>query len=863
MRLFRHVQIIGSCILCIGIPIFAKAYSLLDNCPAAPDQQYFAEKLGWIQTGENRCGGYYLEPPFQYTKTLLDNNLIQITSNQLLFAKRGTSVGEGKVTITRFGQQIIANRAYLYRDPTTGKLNAIELIDNVTLREPNSLLVAQNGRYNLQTKAKLLQNILYRTAIYSDTYYHAPVLNIQELQKPHKVYQLSAWGQAQQFSQDIPKIYEFDKVSYTTCPPSICVWKMEASHLTLNKETGRGTAKNARVLVRGVPVFYSPYLNFPIDRRRQTGFLSPSMGQSVQLGFVLNAPYYINLAPNYDTTITPSYYSKRGVQISNLFRYLTKTSLGETQFAVLPHDREFIDFKQRSIGTYQSSLDPVTQAKLNRLENASNTRKSFTWQDHTRFDEHWSTEADFNYVSDDYYFRDLNSNVNQITQNQLLQQLQVNYKGVNWNFIGRVQGYQTLHPVDEQAVYRNQYTRLPQLVFNANYPDNPYGLEYFVMNDVSHFDIRKNPGDDRLLPIGSRFYIQPGVARPFNWNFLTLLPRLQFSATKYNLGNVPSGDPSNPARALPIFDFNAQLYFDRNLIFCNKLLRQTLEPQFYYVYIPYRNQTDIPVFDTTLNTLNYDQMFVYNRFSGLDRIGDTNQITTGVKSRFIDQESGLEKIRVGLAEIFYFKKRQVTLCNIGDPYCTPDMLPNNENDRINKSPLTGFLTYNLTPNWSATANTIWNPLINKLDNQSISVQYLPEINKILNLGYNFVRKGDYLPGDPPNSGSSNLSSTDVSYVWPLSRDWSGVGRWTQNWNHHHFQNILFGLQYDSCCWAVRFVAGRVFTHLSPNNTFQYSSQYSLQFALKGLGSVPVYGGDPSQLLSTNIAGYKNNFGRDF
>lgn len=846
----------------ITLPTFGQ--TSLDMCLFGIHESPISKQLGWIQTGENRCGGYYLEPPFLYPNNILNTNSIQITSNQLLFAKHGTSIGEGRVTITRYGQQMIANRAYLYRDPNTGKLSSIELIDNVTLREPNSLLVAKKGSYNLQTKAKLLQDILYRTAIYSDTPYHPPTPNLKELEQPHKVYQLSAWGEAKQFSQLKPKIFEFDNVSYTTCPPTTCVWKLEASHLELNKETGRGCAKNARVTIRNVPVFYSPYLDFPIDKRRQSGFLSPSVGQSNELGFFINAPYYFNLAPNYDDTLTPSYFAKRGVEISNLFRYLTRTSLGNTRFSVLPHDKEFENFKQREIGLFQNSIDPATQAKLNRLESSSNIRKSFSWQNTTRFNPHWTTDIDFNYVGDDYYLRDLTTNISELTQNQLLQLFQVNYKGEYWNLIGRIQGYQTLHPVDEKVRYANQYIRLPQVQLIGDYPNCADGFDYFVMNDLSHFDIRKNPGEEKMLPIGTRLHMQPGIGRPMNWPFLTLLPRLQFAATKYTLGNITDHFPSTPDRTLPIFDFNATFYLDRNMNFLNKHLRQTLEPVLYYVYIPYRPQQDIPIFDTTLNTLNYDQMFVYNRFSGLDRIGDTNQISVGATSRFIDQETGAEKIRAGLAQIFYFKKRKVTLCNNAiDPFCTADTLPNNENDRVSKSPLAGVLTYTLNPNWSATGNFIWNPSINKLENQSISIQYLPDIQKVLNLGYNFVRNGDRLPGEKKDSAASNLSSTDISFAWPFSRDWSGIGRWTENWNHHHFQNVLFGLQYDSCCWAVRFVASKVFTHLNQNNTPEYDSQFSLQFALKGLGTVPVHGGDPGQLLTTNIAGYKNTFGRDF
>lgn len=823
------------------------------------------KQLGWIETGQNRCGGYYLESPFAYPEDLKKNKLI-ITSNQFLFAQKGTSYGQGKVTITRYGQQVIANKAYIYRDPQTGEIHSIELLDNVTLREPNSLIIANAGSYNLKTKAQSLHDILYRTAIYNNFKNRPALPDYEELQKPRKVFQLSAWGEAKSFQQDKPKIYEFCQASYSTCPPTHRVWQVKASHIELNQETGRGYATHARLLFKGIPVFYSPYLNFPIDSRRKTGFLWPTIGHKNDYGAYFSAPFYWNMAPNYDMTITPSLMTKRGVQLTDLFRYLSPTTRGSINAEVLPNDRAFAEFQKQEQQRFGSSTNPVTQSELRRLENASKTRKSLNWQNQTQFNEHWSTNVDYNWVSDDYYLREFSGNLNQITQNQLLQEGDLNYKNQNWYFTGRLQAYQTMHPVDDTSEFLNQYSRFPQLILNGDYPDNPGGFEYFIANETTHFDIRPNPGTDLKYPIGNRLYTQPGISRPVYGSFYTITPRLQFSMTQYEIGNVTNNTSKSPSRTLPIFDLNTQLYFDRQISFLHKGYQQTLEPQIYYVYIPFRNQNQIPIFDTTVNTLTYDQLFLYNRFSGIDRINDANQVTAGLTTRFIDQQSGIEKVRAALGQIFYFRKRSVTLCSENDPLCPPNNqdVPSNPNNKYNKSPVAGLLNYAINTDWSLNANTIFNPITNKVDNQSVALHYQPENTlKIINLGYNFVRNGDVLRGDSPNSNASNLSSTDLSLSWPILSDWSATGRWTQNWNHHHFQNLLYGLQYDSCCWAIRFVTGRTFTHISPNNTFLYNTQFFIQFALKGLGTVPVTGGDPSQILSNSISGYQNNFGRDF
>lgn len=865
MRLKRPVQAMLNTLLSVGL----LASSTLACAEIKLSAEELANQLGWVASNGNRCNGYYLEPPIIYSSDLTRDDLLQVTSDQYFFSPSGTSRGEGTVTLTRFGQQVTANKAFFYRDILTNKLSAIELVDHVSLREPNTLVIAKRGRFDLMTQSKSLHDILYRTAIYSDRNFQPSSTDIEDTRHERKVMQLSAWGEAKQFHQEQANVYQYEQVSYTTCPPLTHIWKMQASRLVLNKETGRGTARHARLLFKGVPVFYAPYFNFPIDKRRQTGFLSPIIGTSSKSGSSLALPFYWNLAPNYDSTITPAFYTRRGFQLTDLTRYLTPKSSGAVQFSVLPNDLEFQDFRLAAIEKFQPSLISTTQGNLHRLENASDTRGAFSWQDKTIFNPHWSTNIDVNYASDDYYLKDMSNNLNAITQNQLLQQAEANYKGQNWNFIGRIQGYQTLHPVDEPVVFNNQYMRFPQLILSGNYPNMPAGLDYTIYNDLSHFDIRHDPGMALQQPIGNRLHVQPVVSRPWLLPYLTVTPRVQLAATQYGLANVAQDNLQRQSRVLPIFDINSKLFFTRQVKWFDQLAEQTLEPQLYYVYIPYRKQDNIPLFDTTQNTLTYDQLFNYNRFSGIDRIGDTHQVSMGLASRWIDSQSGLEKVRLGIGQIFYFKNRQVTLCNPNDALCLQNNLATTQGNHYNRSPIAGVLDYHFNSDWAATANTIWNTQMRQLDNQSFTLHYQPiGTQKIFNIGYDFVRNGDAITRNNNTSASTpdlqltNLSQTNISFGWPVARDWSAVGRWSQNWSHNkHFQNLLYGLQYDSCCWAVRFVTGRVFTGLSQNNTFQYDTKFFLQFALKGLDNIG--NADPSGLINSSISGYQSNFGRDF
>ncbi len=845
----------------------------------SPTESAIAKQLGWVESNENHCGGFYLEQPFLYPENMVQSSHILLTSNQGVFSFHGTSSSKGQVTITYNGKQITANEAYLHRDPKTGKFITVDLLKNVRLREPNNMVVAQHGHFDFRTRAVSLLDILYRTPIYSNITKKPPLPNAVEFKCTHKITQLSAWGEAKEFSQTRPKIYDFANVTYTTCPPEAPIWQVKAEKLNLNKITGRGTARNARLYVKNIPIFYSPYLNFPIDSRRQTGFLTPTFSGASREGFSVGFPFYWNLAPNYDTTLTPIYSAKRKFMITDLFRYLTPRSFGDVRTGLVPNDPEFRRFQKTQQANFENSPSPIVQANLNRLENASTTRYAFAWQNNFTPNEHWTTSIDYSRVSDDYYLRDFYTNLNEVTQNQLLQQAEANYRGENWTFSTRLQGYQTLHPVDKITTFQNQYIRLPQLRLEGDYPDQAFGLEYTIINDLTHFDIQHMPGENDKFPIGNRFYIQPGVNLPLNWTYFYFNPRLQFSFTHYELGHVMNQRQKDINRGLPIFDIHSGFYFDRNILFCNHGYRQTLEPQFYYTYVPFRGQNNIPLFDTALNTLTYDQLFTYNRFTSIDRIGDANQLSYGVTTRFIDNQSGIEKLRAGVGQILYFRNRVVTLCENGQcdnaPSCKNGSCNDNPQSPSNRepvSPLSGVLNYYLTPSWSLTSNSIWDPNYARFNNQTVGIQYRPDLKHIVNLNYSFVRLGntmiknintfDLKHSKQKDLNSDNLTQTDLSFIWPIVRDWSAFGRWTQNWGSNQLQNLIYGLQYDGCCWAMRFVAGRTFTNLSNNNnhTPKYDTEFLLQVALKGLGASP---SKADNLLTNSIPGYENNFGQDF
>ncbi len=815
-----------------------------------------AQQLGWTTHPGTICNGYYLEPPLAFPLGVDKESFIEITGDQGFISMQQKTTLEGQVTITRYGQQITANKAFLYRDPTTFKLTSAEMIGNVHLREPDTLVIGKQGHYYFDTKAKSLIDILYRTPV--GTPKHAEEKST--IDQTHKITGLNAWGTAAEFSQEKPNVYELKQASYTTCPPLTSPWQVKASHILLDKESGRGYATHARVYVKGVPVLYVPYINFPIDSRRKSGLLWPVIGVSNKFGPYALAPFYWNMAPNYDMTITPGLLTKRGIQFTDKFRYLTPINNGFINFSIIPKDRMFADY-QSAVADNPLNADPysgntadINAAETNRLLNASTTRGAFVWRDDSRFSEKWSSHVDFNYASDDYYLQDFGSSLNEITQNQLLQEADLYYKSRNIDFTGRMQSYQTMHPVQEAPV-ANQYRRWPQLLLNADYPDQAMGFEYFINNEITHFEILNNPGANILQPVGNRINVQPGISHPIYLPYFFMNPRAQIALTDYNLNQTSTTQtPSSIHRAVPILDVATGFSLYRDYKLFGYAFQQTLEPQAYYTYIPYRNQSSIPNFDTTVNTLTYDQLFNYNRFTGIDRIGDANQLSIGVTTRLIDNESGLEKARLGVGDIIYFANRRVTMCN--NPLVCTDNPDNPENQR-RLSPISAVFDYHLNLNWTLNSNAIINPTTKQLDNSTITFHFQPEERKIINFSYSFARNGNYFSGINTNTARNNLKLTDISVAWPVFRQFSAVGRLSQDWSTHHFQNMLYGVEYDSCCWAVRLVGGRAFTNLV-NNVPQYNSQIYFQVALKGLGNI---GGDPTSTLN-NINGYHSQFGQE-
>jgi len=794
--------------------------------------------LGWQDSTEteldkagNICRGNYHEPLLEgYSEELSKKDDTRISADEAELLTEGRSTLKGNVVVVQPEKEMMADTAYIYRDPKTHQITKIELFGHVYFKEPGRLVIGDKGYYLPQTESGDLENILYRLTL------PQPV----RLEGDQK---MQAWGRASSVKREGER-YFLNDASYTTCPPKDSSWMIKARKIKLDKITGRGTAKDGFLEVNNFPVFYFPYYNFPIDDRRKTGFLTPVLGYSDNSGAQVGVPFYWNIAPNYDLLLTPNYYSQRGVLLNSDFRYLTPISKGELELSGILHDKAFSDF---------------VNDNQDQLGNLSDDRYEIYFNHVTQFNQNWSVDAIYHEVSDDYYLQDFGSTIAETTENQLLRQLDLNYNSENWSSIGRLQHYQTLHPINQTAV-DDVYSRYPQWILNGHYDDLPDDFNFAINNEFDSFVW--TGADEETVPLGERYHTNPILTRPVfeDWGYIK--PTVQLQETYYGLSQNPNNLSESINVAVPQISLDNGVYFDRDTQILGKSWVQTLEPRLYYLYVPYVDQTEVPVFDSSYYTFTYDQLFRPDRFTGLDRVGDANQVSLALMSRFMDPETGSEVFHFGVGETYYFQDRKVQLMQLQDPNAVyaddPDTTPGYYSDTTAYSPIASQLAYYFNPVFSITGDGAWDPHTQAANNAAITLHYQPGTNKIINAGYSYLVNGDETGITDPGMENGNLDQISIAYAWPFSSSsrWSSFGSWSQNISHDYPMNYFLGVQYENCCWAVRLLGGKMYTNLDNNNDPVYSDSVYLQILLKGLGTVA--NGKPTA-MTRSIPGYQDIF----
>ncbi len=584
----------------------------------------------------------------------------------------------------------------------------------------------------------------------------------------------------------------YQNITYTTCRPGNTDWLINAEKLQLDHNEGLGTAHNAKLSVMDVPVLYLPRMTFPIDDRRRSGVLVPSIGHSSNNGVDITVPYYLNLAENYDLTLYPRVMSKRGFMLGAEFRYLTESSKGTLAGEVLPDDNEY--------------------------KKGNSTRGSVSFINHTQLSARWEADLRLNYASDDDYFEDLGSSLAITSKTHLERAGEIRYHGDYWDFLGRVQEYQTLD--DTIALTDRPYSRLPQLAVDLEMPDGFAGLTYHLNAEYVNFD-----RDNSVT--GHRVNMAPGISLPLQRSWGYIEPGLTALYTGYDLTDQLAGLDSSPDTLTGIFSLDSGLFLDRQSSYFGESATHTLEPRLFYLYVPYNSQNDQPVFDTTDLDFNFDNLFRENRYNGSDRIGDANQLTLALNSRFISDKTGRELLRASIGQIYYFRDSKVTL-------------PGGATHKDSTSALVAEVAAELGGNWRARAGLQYDPYDGydgSIDQALAQLSYRDSNKHIFNAAYR-LRDGV-------------ISQTDIAAIWPVTSNTSLIGRWNYSLRDDRTLEALAGVEYGRCCWRVRAVA-RSYTD-SDNN--ENNLAFFLQIELNGLGKL---GNDIDELLERGIYGYRED-----
>ena len=721
------------------------------------------EGLSW-----ETCGPLSIPRP---ATPVEDEPSTRIAADSAQFFQEGeVYVLSGGIELTRGRQRARADQARF--DKQNRRLTAE---GNVFFEQPNLRLTGDSAELDLERHQGWLRNVEYR------------------------LIQSNARGTADTAFVETPTLSHFENISYTTCRPEYNDWLLFAEHLTLDDETGKGTASNAELRLWDVPVLYTPYMSFPLDDRRQTGFLTPSFGNTRTTGVDVSVPYYINIAPDMDATVTPRVMSKRGLMLGAEFRYLREKHSGEIAGEILPDDRDNSD-------------------------DVSSTRGQGSLKHRRRLTPRWRTDIDAHWVSDDDYLEDFGDSLSVSSTRTVDQKATINYSGIDLDFQALVQHFNTID--NDIAAEDQAYNRFPSLLFSLNKPDQFFGTTYHLRSEYTYFDHDHKEH-------GHRISLRPGLSLPLRRPYGHLIPKVNLDYTAYNLESTQPDQSSTQSRTLPTASLDGELVFEREVDWFGHTATQTLEPRLFYLYTTKDDQDELPVFDSADLDLTFQNLFRENRFTGHDRIGDANQVTVALTSRTVESETGKEILSAGIGQIFYFRDRKV-------------QLPGVDEQKNSSSVIIGETAARLTASLSARAGLTWDPHASgskKRQKASAELHYRTPDKHILNLAYRFNR------GQDSDKENTRFEDLDGSVRWPFTPFLRFVGRWNYSLFLEKTVDAFGGFEYGPCCWTLRAIA----RHFIKDRNGGSNNIYMIQLELTGLGKV---GDKVEDFLERGIYGYE-------
>jgi LPS-assembly protein len=637
---------------------------------------------------------------------------------------------------------------------------------------------AKNGRFKLTGAVEFSGPAL---KVRGSSGEYSPALGAQFEGAQFELPQRNARGTARSMHVDADGTVTLEDVSFTTCPAIDEAWKLNSRNIVIDTRTRNGTGRGTSVELKGVPIIYLPWMTFPVGPQRKSGFFFPSIGGSSRNGAEVMLPYYWNIRPNVDFLAEPTYYGKRGVDFAGQLRYLTTRQHGTLDFNFLPSD----------------DVEGIDRTHVH-LEHVAELPGD------------WRFRIDATDVGDSSYFEDFAHGPEGTSVPFTERLAEASYRDEHWNVRAQVQDFQT---IDEDLIPEDRpYARTPRVLASGDWEIGQGAIDYGFDGEFVNFE--RNLG-----VTGWRMDVAPRAG--FDWSApgYFVRPSAGYRYTQYGLKDQAPGTDDSPTRSLPFASLDAGLVFER-AVGSHDQRRMTLEPRALYLYTPFRDQSQLPLFDTGLPDLNLVQLFRANRYVGADRVNDANQMAFGLTTRLFNSDTGAQYLAASVGQIYYFEPPRVVLPD--EPVATRDT-----SDFIAQVSLSAY------KNWNVEAGLQWNPEDTRTERSQVRLQYRPDGERVLNVSYRVQR--------------DRLEQAEASGAWPLGKRWNAYARAVYSLRDNEMLERFAGFEYKACCWSVRAVARR---SISNREGTQETSFY-IQLELKGLSSV----GNADAFLEHAIRGY--------
>lgn len=801
-----------------------------EELKTAQREKALANDLTWVEKNSTFVGGYY-DNDSQFTKALCESKKTNISYQNAEYDNDGTLIASGDVEVLQCDQEIYGNNAIVSLTDNKSALRSLVMTGNVTARQPSTGIV-------LRTK-ELDANLNDGTYSAGETYFRmareTPDTRIYD--KEHFSGYLRGYGKTFKKEDDANLMLTDGYI--TSGGPYDNAWKITGDNIDIDTEEGMAYVKDGFFKVGDVPIMYLPYFSHPINNKRRSGFLMPNFIGNGNAGFGVSIPYYFNLAPNYDLLLNTVLWSERGLQENATLRYMNEHFESEFDGSIVPVDVQ--------TGTMRGAFDLTAKGYYKDI----------------------TANFIYEYVSDADYYDDFSGgNVNLTTKTLLTRQLDFNYSNQYVTSSLTFLDYGIVNPlIDLDNI---PYAKLPE--FKLDLTSEGYSPDYVTYSmDTLNTYFYKSPWEinPSLSPVKGtnvnafRSYESPKIKGYFDNNWGYINPSLEVPIRYYQLENRPTDTikfaNSNAVSVLPIFNIDAAAYFDRDYTTENGSYTQTIKPRLFYTYIPYQNQRDIPVFDTSLQNEQYMQMFQVNRFTGYDRINNANQVTYALETSTTNQEDGSTLASAKIGQMMYFEDRRVGLCQ-GDANCPYNgLMDAHATDTF--SPVMSDFQFQVMKNIYLSAQINYRFQTQSVDYQVYQLSYKDENENIFNISYNnIVDNWNSITQQQINAGLTPPSQETItlSTVLNLTDHWGITALWNYNFQQKQISNVFAGFQYNDKSWAIRAMwQASAYTNNDPNNPTSLddlTSTYMLEFELKGLGGI----GNTSNLASRmqQINGYK-------